>query len=668
MSRTSIRSHLLAVVLAAGALVGAGPVAGGPATGAAPPLVETPAPAAGDDAAWRLPVLPPRCTVAQAESGDVAGCVVAFSYDPAATGWGVPPAPGVGDGWEWQGYTYNGSPALAEWEATTIAANAGEVAGLSPGLLETHVAAQALFEGFLAEIDARGYRVRDASGYSFRCTAGNGGWSCPSGDPADLSNHAWGLAIDMNSSTNPIRTYTGIGDATACATPVETDMPRWVIQAAEKWGLYWGGYGWNGGCPDTITERTSVYRDPPHFEFRGTPRQARAIAAFNRSGNPYVSCTTYVADDGTETEHCGRPTRPAAATRIAVDVDAPDGAEAALINLTATEGDWWGFLTLEDCGPQPRIRATSALTFAPGQAVATMAVVPLGDDDRFCVYRSTSAHSLVDVVAYLGAGDTTGDETTGGAGAGPLWFAPSSPTRLADTRTDTPVPDRGVRPVPTDDPAARIANLAVIEGAGPGYLQAGRCGDLGPDSAFSNLNYMDATVRSNLALVDGGDDGTCVFALREAHVIVDELGRLDAETGYGWDLRPPERVLDTRECSPTWCDDRPGAGQVIELDLGVDSPGAAVAVTVTDTQAPGYVWVGRCAEIEGSDHPATSNVNHMAGQTVTNLALVELDEGAMCLYTLASAHLIVDVQAELVEDRTVGVLPVPPTRVHDSRG
>ena len=71
------------------------------------------------------------------------------------------------------------------------------------GTLETPRDAQALFEGFLDEITANGYRVRDASGYSFRCTAGSGGWNCPSGDPDDLSNHAWGLAIDMNSGDQP---------------------------------------------------------------------------------------------------------------------------------------------------------------------------------------------------------------------------------------------------------------------------------------------------------------------------------------------------------------------------------------------------------------------------------------------------------------------------------
>jgi hypothetical protein len=619
-----------------------------------------------DNTPWQLPVTPPRCSVEQAESGDVGDCLLAFYADPSTTGWGAPPAPGVGSGWTWQGYRYNGSPALEAWEAERIAANTDEVGGLAPGRLETHVAAQELFEGFLDEIAANGYRVRDASGYSFRCTSGNGGWSCPSGDPDDLSNHAWGLAIDMNASTNPIRRYDAIGSQTACATPMQTDLPHWVIQTAERWGLYWGGYGWNSGCTDTTTERSSVYRDPPHFEFRGTPEQAQAIAEFNLFNDPDRVCITVVDDDGVEGERCSRSSKPEAAERLPVQLDPPDGAVAAMINLTAVGGDWHGYLTLEDCGPQPTERTTSSLTFAPAQAVATMAVVPLSDDGRFCVYRSTSVHSLVDVVAYLGSDGE------------PLWFDPSTPTRLTDTRHegsctpfqechDGPVPDQGEHVVPTADTAARIANIAVIDGQGPGYLQAGRCGALGPEVEFSNLNFMDASVRSNLALMDGSEEGSCIYALTEAHVIVDELGRLDAAAGYGWKLAPATRTLDTRECSDAWCDGRPDAGEIIELDLGTTAPGAAIAITVTATQAPGYVSVGRCSDFEGLEQPATSNANHMEGQTVTNLALVEVEDGAMCIYTRASAHVIIDVQAELVADHDVGVIPVPPTRVHDSR-
>lgn len=628
--------------------------------------IEAPAARALDDTPWTLPVTPPRCTADEADSGDVGHCVIAFYDDPADTGWGAPPAPGVGEGWEWTGSRYNGSPALDGWETERIAENTDAVAGLGTGRLETHVDAQALFEGFLHEIATKGYDVRHASGYSFRCTSGNGGWSCPSGDPDDLSNHAWGLAVDMNSDANPIRRYEGQDGESACLTPMETDFPQWAIEVAEKWGLYWGGYGWNSGCQDTSTERTSVYRDPPHFEFRGTPEQARAIEAFNLGNDPSVTCFAVIDDDGSEVERCNRTGRPEGEWRLPVETGAPEGAVAVMVNLTATEASSPGFLTLEDCEARNGARLTSAVTFAAGDSMAAMAVVPVDDSGRFCVYRSTGVHSIVDVLGHIGADGE------------PLWFDPSIPNRLTDTRSDGacrplqeceigPVPDRSVHAVPTGDDRPRIANVAVVDGSGPGFLQAGACDGVGEEHLFSNLNYLDDAARSNLALIGNGEIGSCVFALTEAHVIVDELGSLDPVDGYGWALEQPRRALDTRECSDAWCDERPDTRTVIELDLDTDAPGAAIAITVTEPEEPGFVTVGPCDSFDDLENVQTSNLNHLAGQTVTNLALVDLDDGGLCVYTLASAHVIVDVQAELTAEQDAGLAPTDPTRVHDSR-
>ena len=51
----------------------------------------------------------------------------------------------------------------------------------SPGVLDTHIGVWPLFEGFIAEIVANGYKVDPfVSGYSFRCTGGSNpnGWKC----------------------------------------------------------------------------------------------------------------------------------------------------------------------------------------------------------------------------------------------------------------------------------------------------------------------------------------------------------------------------------------------------------------------------------------------------------------------------------------------------------
>jgi hypothetical protein len=619
-----------------------------------------------DNTAWVLPSAPPRCTVQQAESGNVAGCIVAFYEDPATTGWGTPPAPGVGTGWTWSGYWYNGSPALATWESTYIGENTTALGDLHPGALETHTQVKALFEGFLGEIAANGYRVREASGYAFRCTSGNGGWSCPSGDPDDLSNHAWGLAIDMNSAANPIRSYSSIDGVTACMTPIETDLPQWVIQTAEKWGLYWGGYGWNAGCPSTSTQREIVSRDPPHFEFRGTPRQASAIAAFNLANNPDAICRTIVANDGADVQQCGFSSRPAAGTRLPVELDPPAGAVAALINLTATDAAAPGYLTLESCGARSAAPTTSALTYATGDTVAAMAIVPLAADGRFCIYRSAAVHSLVDVSAFIGSDGE------------PLWYEPVTPARLTDTRLDGACqPELACQPgqlvggtkqfVPTTSADARFVNLTVIDSRSPGYMQVGRCDDVGGQTSFSNLNATSAAARANLALVPPTESGTCAYSSSTTDVIVDELGQLTDTTGLGWKLAPQRRVIDTRECSPQWCESRPGAGRIVEIDLATSSPGAAIAITVTDPGGLGFVTVGRCSEMHDGAAGRTSNVNYRRGVTVTGLALVALDAGTMCAFTSAAAHLVIDVQAELTAQQQLGLLPITPTRAHDSR-
>jgi hypothetical protein len=426
-------------------------------------------------------------------------------------------------------------------------------------------------------------------------------------------------------------------------TPIQTDMPQWVIQTAEKWGLYWGGYGWNAGCQSTATERTVVSRDPPHFEFRGTPRQAAAIAAFNLRNDPNTVCRTVVDDAGRDVEQCSRSlSLPAAGTRLPVQMTPPD------------------------CAARSGPRTTSALTYAAGQSVAAMAIVPISSTGRFCVYRSSAVHTVVDDAASLG---TSGE---------PLWYQPSTPERLTDTRVDGVCPPgQGCTPgmlpaftkqfVPTDSGDARVVNLTVVDSRAPGWLQVGRCADVGPEGRFSNLNVGDADARANMALVPAGDSGTCALGMSQANVIVDELGRLSGGDGFGWRLAAARRVLDTRECTDRWCEGRPGAGAIVHVDLGTDAPAAAIAVTVTGTAAAGFVTVGRCADLERTTQMQTSNVNYGRNATTTGLAIVAVDQGEICAYTMSPAHVVIDVQAELTTQHDVGVLPVTPTRFHDSR-
>ena len=93
--------------------------------------------------------------------------------------------------------------------------------------------------GFLNEIIAKGYRVNgktlDDWGWYVRTIAGSN----------TLSNHSWGLAVDVNALTNPQ------------GRTLRTDMPAFVPEAAKRWGLRWGG---------TYESRP----DAMHFEWIGS--------------------------------------------------------------------------------------------------------------------------------------------------------------------------------------------------------------------------------------------------------------------------------------------------------------------------------------------------------------------------------------------------------------
>lgn len=115
--------------------------------------------------------------------------------------------------------------------------------------INVHRQVAPLFKGFLGGLVKRGYRLdgrADDWGYANRDVRGH---------PGVKSNHSWGLAVDLNSAANPM---TNDGR-------VHTDMPSWVPKLAAYYGLTWGGY-YHG-----------TRKDPMHFEFVGTPQDARNL-------------------------------------------------------------------------------------------------------------------------------------------------------------------------------------------------------------------------------------------------------------------------------------------------------------------------------------------------------------------------------------------------------
>ena len=586
-------------------------------------------------------------------------------------------------GWKWLGYGYNGSAALANWELQLVR-NQQPIGAIKTGQLRAFAAALPLFEGFLAELQATGYVIKDAGMYVFRCTASTRK-DCAGLTRSSLSNHAYGLAIDINTSLNPLKTYYGISGASACQTPIETDFTQAMVQLGEKWGLYWGGYGWSSGCSSPSQVKSSASRDPMHFEFNGTVAQAQAILAF-RSGPG--KCFNVADTAGTVTEKCfSRVEVPGANTRVVVTTGAPAGSTAALVNITTTSAGSGAYVTAETCAAAPNTtRAWSNGNTRSGRAVASTAIVPLDAQGRFCIYQSSAMHTLVDVQGYFAP--------AANAPNGNL-FTPAANLRSLDTRTQpyclvggecytTGPPPQGSEVVNVAaspvDAVATVANLTVAGPQGAGYLTADTCASLTPGAQTrSNLNFGSGDTVANLGVVPSAatDQGAqfCTYSPFVLHEIVDVQGFFGpaAQGGLGYNALTPTRTVDTRQCwtDPITSVERCGlanpAGSVIRMQAPAGASVVVVNLTATNAAAKGYVTADSCDSLVPG--PQTeSNLNAVVGSAVSNVAFVPVAaDGTYCVYLSSQMHLAVDLIGTFDAGGPLRYTPITPVRVHDSR-
>lgn len=602
----------------------------------------------------------------------------------------MPPFPGEsggpfpGDGWRYNGSSYNGSAALVPWEANFVS-NQQQIGYVRPGQMLSQPEALPLYEGFFAEIQARGYRIFNGGGaYSFRCTSSSRK-DCLGLTRSKLSNHAYGLAADINVSANPQRVYFSINGASACMTPMQTDMPQWVIQVAEKWGLYWGGYGWSSGCSSPEQVKSSASRDPMHFEFNGTVEQARAILCHNLG---YTQKFEVVDSSGDVEPRCFGPIVPSANTRMVIHTDAPTGATAALVNITGTGASTAGYVTAEGCEATPGgIRPWSNGNMRPGRAVAATAFVPIDSLGRFCLYQSITMHSIVDVLGFFAPSAV--------APTGSL-YKPITPTRTMDTRqrqfctpesvctsvgpinANTEVINAATTPVGA---IATVANITVVQPTTPGFLTADDCSSLVPGfPPHSNVNFNPGDVVANLTLSPSatatGDTAFCTVSQSRLHQLVDVQGVFAPapEGGLGYNSQVADRLLDTRQCWTNQvthvekCGVLNEGGDIIQLQA---PPGTDAVVINITTASPvrfaSYVSAGPCSVVRAAP-PEFSNVNAVIGSDVANAAIVPVDpDGTFCVYISHPMHVLVDLLGTFSDGGALRFLPLTPTRVHDSR-
>lgn len=114
------------------------------------------------------------------------------------------------------------APAAAPATTGTMGAHGQRLVSIksASGLTATVNAEHAAkFQGLIDDLEAQGYAIRSLGGYNNRNIAGTN----------KLSNHAFGNAIDINPTENPM------------GPNLITDMPANVAELAKKHGLSWGG-------------------------------------------------------------------------------------------------------------------------------------------------------------------------------------------------------------------------------------------------------------------------------------------------------------------------------------------------------------------------------------------------------------------------------------------
>jgi hypothetical protein len=286
----------------------------------------------------------------------------------------------------------------------------------------------------------------------------------------------------------------------------------------------------------------------------------------------------------------------------------------------------------------------SNLNYAAGQTIANAVTVQVGVGGTVCVYSSTNTHIVVDVTGAYSASEGTG------------LLQGLTPARLFDSR------DGGARVAAgtvhevvvtgqggvASDATSVVLSVTATEPLADGYITVFPCG--GDTPLASNVNYATGGTVANAVYSAIGTGGTvCFFTSAATHLVVDVNGDYAPGRTAGYmESASIERLVDTRLPAGPTAGAKVPAGQTIEVTVaghaGVSAESTAVTlnVAVVDPDSIGFLTVFPC----GGTLPLASNVNFAAGQTVSNAVTTAIGtDGKVCVYTLATAHIVVDANA-----------------------
>ena len=337
-----------------------------------------------------------------------------------------------------------------------------------------------------------------------------------------------------------------------------------------------------------------------------------------------------------------------------------NGAAAVVLNVTVTGPTAPTYLTVYPTGTARP--GTSNLNARANATVANLVETTLGREGAISIFNAAGSTDVVlDVIGWVSVAST--DSDTAGL------YRPLVPSRLLDTRSGTGGattlgPGQTIAlsvlahgGVPAGGVSAVAINVTATNPSAGGYLTVFPAGVT--RGATSSVNFATGQTVPNRVIVPVGTAGqVSIFnGSGTVDVVVDVGGWFtDASdttaTGGRFSGLAASRIVDTRsglggvplaplQAGVPLTVQLAGAGGVPAMTAAVPPRAVLVNVTATDTAAASYLAIYP----SGAAAPGSSDLNWVAGSTVSNLALARLGaDGRLTLLNGAgSADVVIDV-------------------------
>jgi len=322
------------------------------------------------------------------------------------------------------------------------------------------------------------------------------------------------------------------------------------------------------------------------------------------------------------------------------------GIGAVTINLTATEPDDTGYITVYPCGTRP---LASNMNYVKNQTVSTSVTTAVSPTGEICVYSSAQTNLIADINSW--------SATNAG-------YAPLSPQRLVDTRARSPQGAITVvkKKYGTDSelrvkvagaaglPGARMSsvslNVTVTEPETEGFITVYPCGTR---PLASHLNFVaDQTISASVTSPVSADGEICIYSSAPTNLIADTFGWF--VQGSGITPVGPTRLVDTRSASPQGAisvtQKKYGATDELRLPLnnvaGLPDDGIGtvqLTVTATNPSDTGFITVYPCGTL-----PLASHLNYTTGQTIAASVTTQVSaDGEICVHSNQPTNIIIDI-------------------------